>query len=201
VSRVSVARPIRHEGGFLKTGEAGKSMMWGSAVLSKVRTGILVLFSLVLFQSLLSGVVTIAGIKLDLAILILVYLSLTRGRHYGMVFGFLIGFLFDIFTPGTLGLGALVKCLIGFTLGSFKDNLYLESSYSKGAVVFLTLILNDSLYYTITTGLSDSTFRVLTRYSLPSALYTSVIGMLIFLVVARIHQERVDAQKRSVQIE
>jgi hypothetical protein len=98
-------------------------------------------------------------------------------------------------------LGALVKCLIGFTLGSFKDNLYLESLYSKGAVVFLTLILNDSLYYTVATGVSDSTFRVLSRYSLPSAFYTSVIGMLIFLVAARIHQERLDAEKSSVQIE
>ena len=173
-------------------------MLWGNVILSKVLSGILVLFSLVLFQSLLSGVVTIAGIKPDLAIIILVYLALTRGRSYGMVFGFLIGFLSDVFTPGTLGLGALVKCLIGFTLGSFKDNLYLESLYSKGAVVFLTLILNDSLYYTITTGLSDSTFRVLSRYSLPSALYTSVIGMLIFLLAARIHQERLDAERSAV---
>jgi rod shape-determining protein MreD len=118
-----------------------------------------------------------------------------------MVFGFLIGFLSDVFTPGTLGLGALIKCLIGFTLGSFKDNLYLESLYSKGAVVFFTLLLNDSLYYTVTTGLTDSTFEVLSRYSLPSALYTSVIGMLIFLLAARIHQKRLDAERSAVQIE
>ena len=110
-------------------------------------------------------------------------------------------FLSDVFTPQTLGLGALVKCLIGFTLGSFKDNLYLESLHSKGAVIFLTLLLNDSLYYLITTGVSDSTFRVLSRYSLPSALYTSVVGMLIFLVAAKIHQERLDAEEDSVRFE
>jgi rod shape-determining protein MreD len=176
-------------------------MLWGNVILSKLLSGVLVLFSLVLFQSLLSGMVTIAGIKLDLAIIILVYLALTRGRNYGMAFGFLIGFLSDVFTPGTLGLGALIKCLIGFTLGSFKENLYLESLYSKGAVVFFTLILNDSLYYTITTGLSHSTFEGLSRYSLPSALYTSVIGMLIFLLAARIHQKRLDAERSAVQIE
>jgi rod shape-determining protein MreD len=176
-------------------------MLWGNVIFSRVLSGLLVLFLLVLFQSLLSGVVTIAGIKLDLAIIILVYLALRHGRNYGMIFGFLIGFLSDIFSPGTLGLGALVKCLIGFTLGSFKDNLYLESLYSKGAVVFLTLLLNDSFYYLITTGVSDSTFRVLSRYSLPSALYTSVVGMLIFLTAAKIHQERLDAEKSSVQLE
>jgi rod shape-determining protein MreD len=146
-------------------------------------------------------VVTVAGVKLDLAIIILVYMALRRGRNYGMVFGFLIGFLSDVFTPGTLGLGALVKCLIGFTLGSFKDNLYLESFYSKGAVVFLTLLLNDLLYYIVATGLSDSTLEVLSRYSLPSALYTAVIGMLIFLLGDRIHQNKLDAERSAVQIE
>lgn len=176
-------------------------MLWGNVILSKLLTGFLVLFSLVIFRSLLSGVMTIAGIKLDLAIIILVYLALRYGRSCGMVFGFLIGFLYDVFTPDTLGLGALVKCLIGFTLGSFKDNLYLESLYSKGAVVFLTLLLNDLFYYTATTGLSDSTLEVLTRYSLPSAVYTSVIGMLIFLLAARIHQKRPDAERGAVQIE
>ena len=176
-------------------------MLWGNVIFSKVLSGILVLFLLILFQSLLSGVVTIAGIKLDLAIIILVYLALKRGRNYGLVFGFFIGFLSDVFTPETLGLGALVKCLIGFTLGSFKDNLYLESLHSKGAVIFLTLLLNDLLYYLITTGVSDSTFRVLSRYSLPSALYTSVVGMLIFLVAAKIHQERLDAEEDSVRFE
>ena len=176
-------------------------MLWGNVIFSKILSGILVLFSLILFRSLLSDVVTIAGIKLDLAIIILVYLALRRGRNYGMIFGFLIGFLSDVFTPHTLGLGALMKCLIGFTLGSFKDNLYLESLHSKGAVIFLTLILNDSLYYIITTGVSDSTFRVLSRYSLPSALYTSAVGMLIFLAAARIHQERLDAEEDSVRFE
>ena len=176
-------------------------MLWGNVIFSKVLSGILVLFVLVLFQSLLSGVVTIAGIKLDLAIVILVYLALTRGRNYGMIFGFLIGLLSDVFTPQTLGLGALLKCLIGFTLGSFKDNLYLESPYSKGAVVFLTLIFNDVLYYIVTTGANDLTLRVLSHYSVPSAFYTSVVSILIFLAAARIHQERLDTEEKSVRVE
>ena len=174
-------------------------MLWGNVMFSKVLPGVLVLFVLILFQSLLSSVVTIAGIKLDLAIIILVYLALTRGRNYGLIFGFLIGFLSDVFTPQTLGLGALVKCLIGFTLGSFKDNLYLESLYSKGAVIFLTLLLNDFLYYVFAVGVKSSTLRILSHYSLPSAFYTSVVGMLIFLAAAKIHQERLDAEKSSVQ--
>lgn len=172
-------------------------MFWGTATFSKLLSGAVILFILIFFQSLLSGAVAIMGIKLDLAIVILVYVALTRGPTHGIIFGFLIGLLMDVFTPQTLGWGALVKCLIGFTLGSFKDNLYLESLYSKGAVIFLALILNDILYYLFVTGIHPVTFSTLSSYSLPSAVYTSVVGMLIFLIMNRIHWERWSIQEGS----
>jgi len=170
-------------------------MLWGSTIFSKILYGAVILFILIFFQSLLSGVVTIMGVKFDLAIVILVYLALTRGPTYGLIFGFLIGLLLDVFTPQTLGWGALVKCLIGFTVGSFKDNLYLESLYSKGGVIFFALILNDFLYYIFASGVNATTFRILGNYSLPSAFYTSIVGMLIFLALSRIHSERLGIEK------
>jgi len=172
-------------------------MFWGSAIYSKILSGAVILFILILFQSLLSGVVTIMGVKFDLAIVILVYIALTRGPTYGVIFGFLIGLLLDVFTPQTLGWGALVKCLIGFTVGSFKDNLYLESLYSKGGVIFFALILNDSLHYLFVSGVNATTFRILSNYSVPSAFYTSIVGMLIFLAASRIHWERLGIESGS----
>lgn len=172
-------------------------MFWGSATFSKLLSGTVILALLIFYQSLLSGAVAIMGIKLDLAIIILVYVALTRGPTYGIVFGFLIGLLLDVFTPQTLGWGALVKCLIGFTLGSFKDNLYLESLFSKGAVIFLALILNDAFYYLFLTGFGPATFTTLSSHSLPSAVYTSAAGMLIFLVMNRIHWERWSIEEGS----
>ncbi len=165
-------------------------MFWGSAIYSKIISGAVILFILIFFQSLLSGAVTIMGVKFDLAIVILVYIALTHGPKYGVIFGFLIGLLLDVFTPQTLGWGALVKCLIGFTVGSFKDNLYLESLYSKGGVIFFALILNDLLYYLFASGVNATTFRILSNHSLPSAFYTSIVGMLIFLALTRIRWER-----------
>lgn len=162
---------------------------------SKILSGALILFVLILFQSLISDAVTIMGIKLDLSLIILVYVALSGGPTYGVIFGFLIGLLLDIFTPPTLGWGALVKCLIGFTVGSFKDNLYLESFYARGGVIFFALILNDLLYYIFASGLNSSTFNILTHYSLLSALYTSIVGMLIFPILDRIRWERLSIEK------
>jgi rod shape-determining protein MreD len=160
-------------------------MFWGSAVFSKILYALLILFILILFQSFFSEVVTIKGSRLDLAILILVYIGLTKGPVQGAVFGFLIGLLLDVFTPQRLGLGALIKSLIGFAVGDFKDNLFLESSYSKGAIVFLSVVLNDLLYYLLSEGATSFTFNILLYHSLPSALYTCMAGVLFFVVLEK----------------
>jgi len=160
-------------------------MFWGSAVFSKILYAVFLLFILIIFQSFFSEVVTIKGIRLDLAVLILVYIGLTKGPVQGVIFGFLIGLLLDVFTPQRLGLGALIKSLIGFTVGNFKDNLFLESSYSKGAIIFLSVILNDLLYHLLSEGVTLFTFHTILYYSLPSALYTCGVGVLLFVVLEK----------------
>jgi len=162
-----------------------KYMFWGSAVFSKILSAIFLLLILVIFQSFFSEVVAIKGIRLDLGIFILVYIGLAQGPAQGAIFGFLIGLLLDIFTPEKLGLGALIKSLVGFTVGNFKDHLFLESSYSKGAIVFLSLLLNDLLYHFLSEGVTIFAFQTILYYSLPSALYTSVIGILLFVILEK----------------
>jgi rod shape-determining protein MreD len=161
------------------------AMFWGSAVFSKVLHAIFLLFILVVFQSFFSEVVAIKGIRLDLAILVLVYIGLAKGPAQGVIFGFLIGLLLDVFTPQRLGLGALIKSLVGFTVGNFKDNLFLESSYSKGAIVFLSVLLNDLLYHLLSGGVTLFTFHTILYYSLPSAIYTSGVGILVFIIIEK----------------
>ena len=160
-------------------------MFWGNALFSKILYAIFLLFILIIFQSFFSEVVTIKGIRLDLAVLILVYIGLTKSPAQGVIFGFLIGLLLDVFTPQSLGLGALIKSLIGFTVGNFKDNLFLENPYSKGVVVFLSVVLNDLLYHLFSGGITLFTFHTILYYSLPSALYTCGAGILLFVVLEK----------------
>lgn len=165
-------------------------MLWGNTIFSRIFSGVLFVLALILYQTFVSDAVSILGIKFDLSIVILVYIALSRGPVAGVVFGFVLGLLADIFTPQTLGFGALVKCLIGFSVGSFKDSLYLDSFYSKGGMIFFALILNDLLYYVFTRGLNSSTLETLFNYSLLSAVYTSIVGMFIFMVLSGINRHR-----------
>ena len=165
-------------------------MLWRSNIFPRIFSGLFLILTLILYQVFLSNAMSILGVKFDLSIVILVYIALSRGPVSGVIFGFLIGLLADIFTPQTLGWGALVKCLIGFWVGNFKDNLYLDTIYSKGGMIFFALILNDLLYYIFTRGLNSSIFEILINYSLLSALYTSFVGMLIFFVLQGINRNR-----------
>jgi rod shape-determining protein MreD len=167
-------------------------MLWGSTIISRIISGAAILLLLVVFQSLLSNLVAIMGVRLDLAIIVLVY---------GVIFGFLIGLLLDVFNRQALGWGALIKCLIGFSVGSFKDNLYLESLYSKAGLIFFALLFNDFLYYIFTVGPKAAAFGKFSNHSLPSAFYTAVVGMLVFLAVSKIQSEWSESQKSSFQYE
>ncbi|MDP3025394.1 MAG: hypothetical protein Q8O10_07640, partial [candidate division Zixibacteria bacterium] len=61
--------------------------------LSKAANTLFLILIVVLYQSLFSGLLTIQRISLDLPLLILVYVGLTRGPASGAIFGFLVGFL------------------------------------------------------------------------------------------------------------
>jgi len=149
--------------------------------LSRAVNTILLLLMVVVYQSLFSELLTIRQIKLDLPLLILVYVGLTQGPASGALFGFLMGLLLDLPNPSFLGLGALIKTSLGYLVGSFKDNLFLESNLSKGGVIFFSLCLNDFFYYLFSSGFNLSyTFFVFFNYSLLSALYTALAG-LVFL--------------------
>jgi rod shape-determining protein MreD len=158
--------------------------------LSKAANTLFLILIVVLYQSLFSGLLTIHRISLDLPLLILVYVGLTRGPASGAIFGFLVGFLLDLYNPSFLGLGAFIKTCLGYLVGSFKDNLYLESNLSKGAVIFFSLLLNDLTYYFFSSGLNLSyVFFVFLNYSLLSGLYTALVG-LIFLWFLQIRKAK-----------
>ncbi len=152
---------------------------------------VLLLLIAVIYQSLFSGLFTIHRIGLDLPLLLLVYVGLTQGPTSGAIFGFFLGFLLDLSNPSSLGLGAFIKTCLGYLIGSFKDNLYLESNLSKGAVIFFSLLLNDLIYYVFSSGLKNlsNALSIFLNYSLLSGLYTALVG-LIFLWLLQIRKAR-----------
>jgi hypothetical protein len=57
--------------------------------------------------------------------------------------------------------------------------------------------LNDLLYYIFTGGLNASLLETLIGYTLFSALYTSMVGMFIFLVLSGINWSGLGVERKS----
>lgn len=161
-------------------------MFWKNIDYLKIVNGALILLLVVVFQSFFSDALRLANVKLDLPLLLVVFIGLTRGPNEGLIHGFLIGLLVDVLTPHFLGLNALIKTILGYLVGNFRENLFLESIYFKGLLIFLALVFNDLVYYAVYSGVDLSAMLgVIFFSSVLSGIYTSGIGMLIFFIRER----------------
>ncbi|MGB2696992.1 MAG: rod shape-determining protein MreD [Candidatus Zixiibacteriota bacterium] len=161
-------------------------MFWNNVDYSRIIRGALILFAVVIFLSFFSEPLRVANIKLDFPLFLVVYVGLTRGTREGIVHGFLIGLLVDVLNPSFLGLNTLIKTILGYLTGNFKDNLFLEPIYFKGLIIFLALIANDLIYYLIRSGFDlSATLGIIFFPSILSGIYTSGVGMLVFFISQR----------------
>ena len=150
-----------------------------------VRSFSLLALSLIL-QSTLAAHLSILNGRPDFVLLMLVYLSLSHGPVAGSVSGWSIGLIQDFYgSPTNLGLNALCKTLIGYAVGYGKDGLFKESLSIVALVLLITGLAHDALYFLIYTRHDLSVYpSLLWRSSLPSIVYTVVLGIFLALCVA-----------------
>ena len=103
-----------------------------------VRNLILVIAALLL-QSTLAETISIYQIKPDFVLIVVVLMSFTDGRIMGTVFGFLAGWLQDVYSPEFLGLNALCKTVIGFLVGYASGGVLEANILVQGIVLFIAV--------------------------------------------------------------
>lgn len=153
---------------------------------SKALIFLLLYLVVVIYQTLLAEVLSLGPARLDLSILVLIYVTLTRGTKQGIVFGFGLGILLDALNPAWLGLGSLIKGTLAYLIGYFKEKLFVENIFSKILLLFLTVLGNDVLYYLFLYKFNlDRIGSVLLGVGLPSALYTTAVAVVALLLTQK----------------
>jgi rod shape-determining protein MreD len=140
----------------------------------------------------------IAGIRPDLPLVATALIALGRGAAAGTTAGFLIGLGQDLTNPAFLGLNALAKSLLGHGLGTLRERFDAGTAATHVAVLFVATILHDLLYLTIYMRLvlSEIMLALATR-TLPTAVYTSLVGMCAFALLASMSGRRSSRFGRS----
>ena len=87
-----------------------------------VRTGV-VLVTALLLQVAVVPWLTIAGVQVDLLLLVTLAAGLSGGPERGARVGFVAGILWDLVVVGPFGLSALTYCLAGYFVGSAQRSV------------------------------------------------------------------------------
>lgn len=149
----------------------------------KAFTFLLFYLVVIIHSSLLADVFRVGPARLDLGILLLVYVALGMGTKEAIIFGFGLGLVLDVLSPAWLGAGALTKCTLGYIIGYLKEQLYVENTLAKTLIVLLAVVANDFFYYLFVYGLDiGQTSSVLLETSFVSALYTTLVAGIILFV-------------------
>ncbi len=127
-------------------------------------------------------------------------ISVMRGQKEGMLTGFFIGLLLDIFYSSWLGGFAFIYMFFGFVDGLFNKTYYSDD-------IFLPIIMigvNDLIYgifMYIIYGLLQNHMHILFYIKsiiLPEMVYTIAVGLLLYQILLRVNDWLEKKNKGSV---
>ena len=143
----------------------------------------------------------LGGVTPNILIMITAASGLMYGRKLGMYSGVIGGLLIDAMFNSVIGLTILIYAFIGYVNGMlnklyFKDKLYIPA---------ITIVLSDLaygiLYYIcrfMLRGRMDFPYYLM-HVMMPEAVYTLIIGLLIYLVMRRIKEYFNPEEKVSLE--
>jgi rod shape-determining protein MreD len=87
---------------------------------------VIVMAACIVLQSTILNKIAIRGVRPDLALIVLVFVSLRRGSMVGQVSGFATGFLEDLMNVSPLGFHSLLRTIVGFLYGLLSGNVFID---------------------------------------------------------------------------
>jgi len=155
-----------------------------------IKFGILFVI-LTLIQKSLVWLIAVSEYQItpDLVLIGIVYFGIRKGKIPGSVAGFAAGLLFDLLSFSFIGLSALGKATAGFISGFFNNENKIDK-YTQSLtfifILFLCSLFNNFLYFSLYfQGTSLSFIAILIRYILPTAIYTSLLGIPLIIFTKR----------------
>lgn len=133
---------------------------------------ILFLLSLIL-QSTLFTHLTIAGIKPDLVLILIIFYAILHGPKEGALAGIIGGLLQDLLFGQNLCMNALTKLTVGYLFGLLERKIYRENLLIPMLMVFTGTLINEVFLYLfrVTVGISTGNLISIRGIILISAIY------------------------------
>lgn len=163
---------------------------------------LIVIISFIL-QSTICRYLAFGSIGPNLLIIIAASFGFMLGKKSGIIAGFFIGLLVDVFNGGVLGFHALLYMYIGYFNGFFKSMFFKDDLKLQILLVAGSDLLYGIVYY-ILRFLLRGRFHVgyyLTNIILPEVVYTVLLTIVLFVFMTlyyKIAGRRADRRSQEI---
>ncbi len=125
---------------------------------------------------------SILGVQPDLVLILVVFFALFSGSSGGAFFGFLGGLAQDALTGQYLGLNALTKLVIGYSVAQVERKVYKDYPLIPVMVVFMVSLANQILVFILSAPFTaQPPFpEIFLKVILPAGGYNSLIAGLTY---------------------
>ena len=139
----------------------------------------------ILLQSTILGKIAIRGVRPDLALIVLIFVSVRRGSMVGQVSGFATCFLEDLMNVSPLGFHSLMRTVIGYVYGLLSGNMFIDPILLPIILTVIATILKGILAGIISAifGIEASGFITFTGRLWIEVGYNGVIAPFFFALL------------------
>ena len=138
-----------------------------------------------LIQTSWTHSIAIAGIRPDIILIVIVYIGIRSGQLEATIFGFMSGFLLDIYNPEFMGVNACANSVVGFAVGYSRVGIVAEDLRVQVLVLLIASLLHDLIYFVLSSVSNPLKFvTAFFTYGVGTAIYTSIIGLMIVILVS-----------------
>jgi len=159
----------------------------------------ILIFLTVLIQSTLTDFIKIYDVKPNLTIAVIVCVAFRRNTIEGAIVGFFCGLIQDAVSGRVIGFYALLGLYLGVIIGKSNKKLNKENALIAIFLTFVSTIVYEYVVYFFTT-----VFRAPLDFIYPfkniiltEVIYNSVISIIAFIIVNRIHKKIERYEKNS----
>ncbi len=139
----------------------------------------------IVLQSTILGRIAIRGVRPDLAMLVLVFVSIRRGPMVGQVSGFATGFLEDLMNVSPLGFHSLLRTVIGYLFGLLSGNVFIDPFLMPIILAVVATLLKGLLSGVVSAlfGIASSGFITFTGRIWIEMGYNGIVAPVLFALL------------------
>ena len=140
-----------------------------------------------------------SGVRLDLTLLVVVYVSLFWGGERAFVLGFVAGLCQDALSSEVLGLQALSKSVVAFVVHTLCKNVQVQSVIAQALFTCLAITVDTVVRFVVLVVLQLQTLaiRVVLSLVLQHILVSVVLAPLVYRgLQALLHKAHMRQEKR-----